>query len=134
MMPAEAMLTHALAMANANGVVLWNEGAAIRYRGSREAVERLLPTLKVHKQALIALLETITEACHDVEGITPEQFLSLLNEDDMREIAAGLIPAEPTLRAYAESFAKGIREGRVRLLLKRVLVKDYLIAKEYASQ
>ena len=38
------------------GVTLWLEGDALRYRGPREALAGLLPTLKVHKPEILAAL------------------------------------------------------------------------------
>jgi hypothetical protein len=38
------------------GVALWHEGGVLRYRGPSEAVEKLVPTLKAHKPAILAAL------------------------------------------------------------------------------
>lgn len=53
------------------------------------------------------------QACRDVPGITPEQFMALLSSDDCDDITAGLISAE-ALRSAARSYAEGIGNGRIR--------------------
>ena len=45
-------------------------------------------------------------------GITPAQFRALLSPEDGADIAAGAIHSK-TLHAYAQSFAEGIRSGRL---------------------
>ena len=45
-------------------------------------------------------------------GITRAQFQGLLSPEDLQDIQAGDIPVE-TLRAYALSFADGMRSGRI---------------------
>jgi hypothetical protein len=47
-----------------------------------------------------------------VAGITVQVFRSLLSPEDITDIAAGAIHPK-TLRAYALSFADGIRSGRI---------------------
>ena len=59
----------------------------------------------------VNLDETLAAACDGV-GITPEVFRSLLSPEDLDDIAAGDIPVE-TLHAYALSFARGLRSGRI---------------------
>lgn len=51
-------------------------------------------------------------AAASVAGITPAQFGAMLSSEDLDDVEAGAIPVE-TLRAYAESFADGIRSGRI---------------------
>jgi hypothetical protein len=63
----------------------------------------------------VLLDEALESACEALEGLTPEVFRSLLSREDIADIEAGDIPVE-TLRAYAMSFAEGIREGRITLL------------------
>lgn len=48
-------------------------------------------------------------------GITGEVFRSLLSAEDIDDIAAGGTHPK-TLRAYARSFAEGIRSGRITVL------------------
>jgi hypothetical protein len=47
-----------------------------------------------------------------VAGITPATFQALLSPEDLDDIAAGDIPVE-TLKAYALTFAEGLRSGRI---------------------
>ena len=107
------------------GIVIAAQGEALRVEGPDEALtEDLLNELKEHKPDLLAALQNenikldaiLTEACRGVEGITPSQFRSLLSAEDVTDIRAGDIPAVPTLRAYAQSFAEGIQTGRIRVL------------------
>jgi len=56
--------------------------------------------------------EVLAAACEGVADITPAQFRALLSPEDLVDIEAGDIPVE-TLHAYAESFAEGIRSGRI---------------------
>lgn len=53
----------------------------------------------------------IRRACHG-QNITPQQFLALTTEDDRTRISEGEFTHE-CLRAYAESFADGIKSGRI---------------------
>ncbi len=55
----------------------------------------------------------LIKACDGLD-ITPEQFDSLLTQEDRNLIIAGKFE-DITLRAYAESFAEGIASGRIRL-------------------
>lgn len=57
-------------------------------------------------------MATLETAC---EGtcLPAETFRQLLSPEDITDILASVIPAVPTLRAYANSFAEGIRSGRV---------------------
>jgi hypothetical protein len=45
-----------LSTARATGVTLWDEDGALRCRGPREAVAKLVPVLKAHKPAILAAL------------------------------------------------------------------------------
>jgi hypothetical protein len=47
-----------------------------------------------------------------VTGITPAVFRSLLSPEDMADIEHGGIHPK-TLKAYARSFAEGLRSGRI---------------------
>jgi hypothetical protein len=51
MSPAEFLNT-----AQSIGVTLWNESGVLRYRGPREAVERVVPVLKAHKAVILKAL------------------------------------------------------------------------------
>jgi hypothetical protein len=53
-----------------------------------------------------------------VEGITPEVFRSLLSREDLADIEAGDIPVA-TLKGFVQSFAEGLRTGRVSVLPER---------------
>jgi hypothetical protein len=64
-----------------------------------------------------------------VAGITAEVFLSLLSPEDIKDIAAGAIHSK-TLRAYAQSFAEGIRSGRLVLAAR---AKQFSGAQEVAE-
>ncbi len=50
--------------ARAAGVTLWAEGDALRYRGPREALAKLLPALKAHKPAILAMLAERAKCSH----------------------------------------------------------------------
>lgn len=50
--------------------------------------------------------------------MTTAQFRSLLSPEDLADIEAGAIHRK-TLRAFAQSFAEGIRSGRVVVMAKR---------------
>ena len=51
-------------------------------------------------------------ACDTSAGITPAQFGALLSPEDVQDITAGDIHPK-TLKAYALSFAEGMRSGRI---------------------
>jgi hypothetical protein len=63
-------------------------------------------------QAPIKLDEALRAACEGVEGIAVEVFRSLLSPEDIDDIEVGDILPK-TLHAYAESFAEGMRSGRI---------------------
>jgi hypothetical protein len=56
------------------------------------------------KEAQKSVGDTLIEACKGT-GLSPDTFRALFNDDDLADIAAGLIPVE-CLRAYAERFSK----------------------------
>lgn len=56
------------------------------------------------KEAQKSVGDTLIEACKGM-GLGPDTFRALLDDDDLADIAAGLIPPR-TLQAYAESLAK----------------------------
>ena len=62
--------------------------------------------------APVLLDEALRTACEGVAGITPAQFRSLLSPEDIDDIEAGGIHPK-TLKAYALSFAEGMRSGRL---------------------
>jgi IS1 family transposase len=68
--------------------------------------------------APVNLAESFRAACEGLEGITVEMFRSLLSPEDIADIEAGDIPHK-ALRAYALSFADGIRSGRIALIAAR---------------
>jgi hypothetical protein len=57
-----------------------------------------------------------------VMGISSAQFRALLSPEDIDDIAAGGIHPK-TLHAYAESFAEGLRSGRIAALPGRKRAK-----------
>jgi len=57
------------------------------------------------------LFTIVSEACEGL-SITPQQFISLLTEEDKQDILSGGTGVQ-TLRAYAESFNRGINSGRI---------------------
>jgi hypothetical protein len=59
-----------IGQAEAWGVHLWAEGPALRYRGSPEALEPLLPELKAHKSAILAALSQ-APAERDLRPMSP---------------------------------------------------------------
>jgi hypothetical protein len=63
-------------------------------------------------KAPVNLDEVLRTACQGAAGITVEVFRSLLCPEDIDDIAAGGIHPK-TLHAYAQSFAEGIRSGRI---------------------
>jgi hypothetical protein len=48
------------------GVTLWDESGVLRYRGPREAVEKVVPVLKAHK---VVILKALAQASRDVEEL-----------------------------------------------------------------
>ena len=62
--------------------------------------------------------EALRAACDGVAGITPAQFRALLSPEDIDDIAAGAIHSK-TLHGYTQSFAEGIRSGRIAALPER---------------
>jgi hypothetical protein len=73
-------------------------------------VTSLVPLPK--PRAPVTLDEALRSACEGVAGITVEVFRSLLCSEDIEDIEAGGIHPK-TLHAYAESFAEGLRSGRL---------------------
>ncbi|MDQ3581172.1 MAG: DUF3987 domain-containing protein [Pseudomonadota bacterium] len=92
----------------------WNlpewQAFAERYHGPGSAVTAIAG-LPRPTGAPVPLDEALAAACEGVAGISPEVFRSLLSPEDIADIEAGEIPAVPTLRGYAQSFAEGIRGG-----------------------
>ena len=56
--------------------------------------------------------EVLAAACEGLAGITTAQFRALLSPEDLQDIGGGDIPVE-TLHGYAESFAEGLKSGRL---------------------
>ncbi len=79
-----------------------------------EITNEFLQSAKAHK---VEILETLSQqilieaACRGLE-ITPTQFRAICSEEDLEDISDGSTPLEE-LRAYARSFADGIRTGRI---------------------
>ena len=118
--------------ARAAGVTLWLEGDALRYRGPREALAKLLPALKGHKPDILAALadpgavtpiaelpkprapvnldEAIRDACEKV-GASPRRSSDPCCLPRTWRTSRRA-PSTKTLRAYAQSFAEGILVGR----------------------
>ncbi len=78
----------------------------------REAFEERAQNAKSEGVDLTSLL---TEACQGVPGIDAATFRALLSPEDIEDIVGGYIPLV-MLNAYAESFADGIRCGRITVL------------------
>lgn len=114
------MATALLRRFEAAGITLRTEDGRVKYRGPQFEIDRLLPELKKNKRDLRLAL-AVREAVEGVAGISAQQFENLLNDDDRQEIADGLIPAVPTLRAYAESFARGIDSGGIAVFGDRAV-------------
>ena len=80
---------------------------------------RVLSVLSVRHGGVLdekpELVRLVKEACTGL-SITPDQFMVLLNDQDKAAILDGEILVVPTLRAYAESFSKGIRLGRIKIV------------------
>jgi len=90
--------------AQAAGVTLWAEGDALRYRGPREAVVKLLPALRAHKPEVIAALSRpdppgISGELVDLEDIPPEAAAHLINVMLIRELVASLKKNGPAILA-----------------------------------
>lgn len=68
--------------------------------------------------APVLLDEALSAACEGVAGITPAQFRARLSPEDIMDVEAGAIHPK-TLHAYAQSFAEGIRSGRIAALPER---------------
>jgi len=81
--------------------------------------DEFLQRAKQHKAELLKAIEDrrtsaqklIESACKGLE-ITPAQFTTLCSEEDLEYIRNGSFSIE-TLRAYASSFAEGIRTRRI---------------------
>ncbi|MGH8584785.1 MAG: hypothetical protein ACREWE_00870 [Gammaproteobacteria bacterium] len=86
------------------------EAYAARYHGPGCVVTPLAELPKPQAPPLID--EALAGACEGVGGITPAQFRALLSPEDLDDIEGGDIGVE-TLKAYAASFAEGIRSGRI---------------------
>jgi hypothetical protein len=89
---------------------------AERYHGPGCAVAPIAGLPK--PRAPLNLDEALRVACDGVAGITPAQFRSLLSPEDIADIEAGGIHPK-TLHAYAQSFAEGLRSGRIAALPER---------------
>ena len=63
----------------------------------------------------LRIYQLLADACKGVDGMTPEVFRSLLSAEDLDDLLQGSDPPG-CWRAYAQSFANGIRTGRIRLL------------------
>ncbi|MGH8577107.1 MAG: hypothetical protein ACREXJ_09380 [Gammaproteobacteria bacterium] len=87
---------------------------AFRYHGPGCAVTAIagLPS----PRAPAPIDEALAGACDGMTGITAAEMRSLLSPEDIADIDGGEIPAAPTLRTYAQSFAEGIRSGRIEVL------------------
>jgi hypothetical protein len=77
--------------------------------------DEFLASAKAHKVEILEILSQqellIKFACQGLE-ITPTQFMTICNEEDIEYIRKGSFSVE-TLRAYAASFAEGIHTGRI---------------------
>jgi len=72
--------------------------------------DEFIESAKQHKPDLL-LFTIVTKACERLT-ITPQQFIALLTEEDKQDILSGSTGVR-TLRAYAESFSKGVQTGRI---------------------
>ena len=84
---------------------------ADRYHGPGCAVTAIAGLPK--PRAPVNLDEALRAYCVGVVGITPAQFRALMSPENIDHIAAGAIHHSKTLKAYALSFAEGIRSGRL---------------------
>ena len=89
---------------------------AERYHGPGCVVTRIAGLPK--PRSPVNLDEALRTACEGLAGITPEQFRALLSPEDVADIEVGGIHPK-TLHAYAESFAEGLRSGRIAALPER---------------
>jgi hypothetical protein len=80
---------------------------AARYHGPGSTVKPVAE-LPQAPSLPVSLAETLAAACEGVAGITAVEFRALLSPEDIKDIEAGGIHPK-TLRAYAKSFAEGIR-------------------------
>jgi hypothetical protein len=105
-----------LSYAVAHDIYLSANGEELKVNAPKEALtDEFLKSAKVHK---IELLETLSKpeklietACRGLD-ITPAQFRTICSKKDLDDISEGSIPFEE-LRAYACSFADGIKSGRI---------------------
>jgi hypothetical protein len=90
-----------LSTARATGVALWHEDGALRCRGPREAVAKLVPVLKAHKPAILAALAR--ESCE---------------VDELREMFGGCARILEHLAGKSRAEA-GLEAGRIAGILAR---------------
>jgi hypothetical protein len=90
-----------LSTARAAGVTLWDEGGVLRYRGPREAVEKLVPVLKTHKPVI---LKALAQASGEV--------------DELREMFDGCARILEHLAGLSREEA-GLEAGRIAGTLAR---------------
>ena len=103
---------HNIQLSARNGQLILN--------ASKEVLtDDFLQKAKTYKPELLKALEDrrthvqklISSACRGLE-ITPQQLTALCTEEDLEDIRTGATSVE-TLRAYAASFADGIRTRRI---------------------
>ena len=95
---------------------LSTNGEHLKVNAPKEALtDEFLKSAKEHKTEILETLSQPTNlieaACRDLE-ITPAQFRAICSKEDLEDISSGSILIEE-LRAYAESFAEGIRTRRI---------------------
>ena len=102
-----------LTYAEQHGITLLANGQQLVLEGGKGALQpEFVERARQHKPELL-LMVIIRQTCNGLD-ITPDQILALINQDDRDHILAGNISLE-YLRAYAKSFAEGIRSGRIVL-------------------
>lgn len=69
----------------------------------------------VANAAELRINSLLAEACRGVAGITPQVFRSLLSPDDIADLLSGVDLPE-CWRAYARSYAEGIRTRRILII------------------
>ena len=84
-----------------------------------ELTDEFLELAKQYKQEIIKVLSKqhlesqsrIYDACRGLD-LTPAEFAAICSKEDLQIIGKGLFNPE-SLRAYAKSFDKGVKSGRI---------------------
>lgn len=100
--------------ARAAGVTLWGEGGVLRYRGPREAVEKLVPVFKAHKPVILAAIDASARESDDLREYFRER-AAILEHD------AGLSKPEAELEAVRITCALARNRGYLWASLRSAL-------------